>query len=97
MQTPIGLALVISLYMLLSFLFTALLVRKTNQSSASRLVLKHFYIFPLVPPATIGLLMVKTGGWMINVPMQGLRSLFEKLSGRKTLRKKRYNLYHYRR
>lgn len=90
MPSPISLETLIGLYLVLAFFFSAFLVRFSGQSDLSKSVRRHFYVFPIIPLITIFALLLKVVWYMVLYPIRLLRFLIEKLSGKKTLRKRKY-------
>ncbi|ATW02543.1 hypothetical protein [Sphingorhabdus sp. YGSMI21] len=90
MLSPISVETLIGIYLVLAFFFTALFVRFSGQSALARSVRRHFYVFPIIPLIAIFALLLKMAWYMFIYPVRLLRFLFEKLSGKKTLRKRKY-------
>ncbi|VWX62023.1 hypothetical protein [Sphingorhabdus sp. 109] len=93
MPSPVSVEVVIGLYLVLAFFFSALLVRFFGQSSLSKSIRRHFYIFPAIPLIAIVVLLLKMLWYLILYPTRLLRFLFEKLSGKKTFRKRKYHAF----
>ncbi|CAO1650650.1 hypothetical protein NYA22BAC_00884 [Parasphingorhabdus sp. NYA22] len=75
-------------YFILSLFITALYVRQAKRSKWTKFLRKHFYFFPIVPIIvpfmTISRLILAING----VVFRSMRWIFEKLSGKKTYRRR---------
>lgn len=75
-------------YLILSFFLAALYVRKARRSKWTKFLRKYFYFFPALPIALPFLLF----SWLIlsisRRIFSSTRRIFEKLSGKKTYRRK---------
>lgn len=81
-------------YFIFSFVVAAIYVRFAPAQKLAKFLRKHFYLFllfPLVAPFLMGLWIASA---TIRLVFRCLRCLFERISGRKTYRR-RSRYYHY--
>ncbi|MEM8918483.1 MAG: hypothetical protein AAGE37_06430 [Pseudomonadota bacterium] len=94
---PLENLLILSGYLLSSFVLTAMLVRFVPKTDVARMSRKHFYFFPFVPIIIVTLWVAFLLKWLLFVllalPYKMVRRAFEILSGHKRRRRKTY--YHY--
>ncbi len=88
----IEILLVLSGYLLSSFILTAMLVRFAPKTEAARMSRKRFYFFPFVPIMIIAQWIAFLVKWLflvlLTLPYKMVRRAFEILSGHKPRRRR---------
>ncbi|MEL6873882.1 MAG: hypothetical protein AAGM33_00240 [Pseudomonadota bacterium] len=89
--------LILSGYLLSSFILTAMLVRYAPKTEAARMSRKRFYFFPFVPIMIMAQWVAVLAKWLflilLALPYKMVRRAFEMLSGHK--RRRRRTSYRY--
>lgn len=81
-------------YGVASFLATTLFVRLGGKCSLERLIRRHIYWFPFMPPLIFLALIGKTMLWLLHAAFEILSRCFEFLSGKKIYRRQKIDYYH---
>ena len=82
-------------YLITSFLITTTIVRLLGNTPIAKFARRHIYSFPAIPIILFCQFVARICSPLVRTPPLLIRFLFEKLSGKKTLRRHRSGYFKY--
>ncbi len=77
---PLDITMILLGYAVASFILTALFLRLENETPLEKIIRRHFYCFPLMPPVLIVWVLLQGMIKASSVMIDGLRYCFETIS-----------------